>query len=887
MADEHDNRPDPYELLEAIKEQEEKDLTGKLKIFFGMCAGVGKTYSMLEAAHKAKQDGVDVVIGVVETHKRLETEELTQGLEIVHLNEISYRGTNFKEMDLDAILKRHPELVIVDELAHTNIPGSRHTKRYQDILEILNHGINVYTTLNVQHLDSRSETVKQITGTIIRETVPDSIFERADDIELIDITPDKLLQRLSEGKVYTPERSKTAIENFFRKGNLTALREMALRLTAERVDWELRDYLNEKKISDTWKSSLRLMVAIGPSPYSADLIRWTRRLAYSMEATWIAVYIETEHGVTDKNKDLLLKNFNLARELGAEIITSTDTDIIKGLVRVAKENNITQIIVGKSRNASINTFLFGRDKIRKLINSSGDIDVYVVSGNWEKSRVFAKPNFAFTSGFKQYLICSGIVGSIALACFNIDENIGYQTVSLIFLLVLSFLPLFNFGSGPILWAAFLSALSWDFFFIPPKYTFHVSKVEDTLMLIVYFIVAIVTGVLSARIRKQEKFVRQREQKTSALYNLTRELFEANSIDAITEIVINNLTASFNCKVIVVYSNLENKLSGQPHALSTGALNETEWGYAYWVFKNRQKAGRFTDTIPSASATYYPLIGRTRTFGVIGIIPNDNEQMSFDLQNLFDTFLKQIATAIEREYLNEITKEALVISESEKLYKTLFNSISHELKTPLTTIITASSGLDSNESNNNNPLIASLSHEIKIAAERLNRLVENFLDMTRLESGVIKLKLDWYDVKDLFEGITAKLMAESPGSGIKVFYENEIKVFKFDYVLLEQALLNVIRNSILYSPDNSDIVININEENNQYCKIKILDNGPGFPPDAISKIFQKFYRVPGTKTGGTGLGLSIAKGFIDAHNGTIEVDNRSEGGAQFTIKIPMS
>jgi len=885
MEDQNEIRPDPDNLLKLINDKEKKKRTGKLKIFFGMCAGVGKTYAMLEAANKAKTEGINVIIGLIETHKRSDTEELTIGLEKVPLKEIEYRNVKFYEMDIDAIIRMKPELVLVDELAHTNIEGSRHTKRYQDIFELLDNGINVFTTLNVQHLESRIETVKQITGAVVRETIPDSVFDRADEIELIDITPEELIKRLAEGKVYTREKSKQAVQNFFRKGNLTALREMALRLTAERVDWQLRDYISEKKITGTWKSRQRLLVAIGPSPYSAELIRWTRRLAYSMEAPWTAVYVETEQSVSEKNKDQLISNFTLARELGAEVITTSDNNIARGLIRIAKDKNITQIIIGKPRKFDFFSMLFGNNLVKELLKISGDIDINIAGGIKRKPRFDLLHTFNFYSKPSKYLLSALIVFVVAISNYLVYEDIGYQTVALLFLLTIALLPLFNFGPGPILLAAFLSAATWDYFFIPPQFTLHIGRIEDVVMLIMYFLLALVTGVLSARIRTQEKFVRQREKKTNALYILTRELSEANDIDAITEISVKNIKNVFSTDVLVIYSSPKGALSALSHSASTFPINENEWNYAEWVFNNSQKAGRFTNTLPLADATYYPLIGKEKVLGIIGIKPLDNQRMSFDQQDLFNNFIIQIAVALERELLNEKAKETFLLTESEKLYKTLFNSISHELKTPLTAIISASSSIIETDTQTGSGFITSLTREIGVAAKRLNTLVENLLDMARLESGIMKLKADWYDIKDLFQNIQVKLKEDLSVHKLKTAYRNEIKLFKFDFVLLEQAFINIIRNCIQYSPAESIILIEVYSEED-ICIIEISDNGPGFPDNALQKVFDKFYRVPGTKTGGTGLGLSIAKGFIDAHNGLIEVNNKNTGGAVFTIKIPM-
>lgn len=887
MSDEEIKRPDPDQILERIKKEETQSVQGKLKIFFGMCAGVGKTYSMLSAAQKARRDGVNVVIGVVETHGRNETEELLDGLESIPLKNIQYRGSNFKELDLDAILKLSPTLVLVDELAHTNIPGSRHAKRYQDVLELLSNGIDVYTTLNVQHLESRAEIVNQITGTVVRETVPDSIFDRAEEVELIDVTTDKLLERLAEGKVYTSERSALAIQNFFRKGNLTALREMALRLTAERVDKDLRDYKTEQNIDIIWKSGQRLMVAIGPSPFSANLIRWTRRLAYSLESTWIAVYVETNQKISEENKNTLTDNFILAKELGAEVITTQDTDIISALVRVAKENNVTQIIIGKTRDSNSINIFSRKNFTKELLRRSGDIDVYVVGGEKTSGK---KPAWIESlrpqSPFHRYIISFLLIIILTVIFYSVSHHIGYQTVSLLFLLTISILPLFNFGPGPILLAALSSAFCWDYFFIPPKFTFTIAKVEDTLMLIMYFIVASVAGLLTSKIRKQQLFLLQKEQRTSSLYNLTKELSSANTIDDIADVTVGQIRRTFESDVVIIFYESENKLRTKPHSSSTLTLDDNEWHIAQWVFMNGQKAGRFSNTLSLSNFTFYPLKTKSGTLGVVGVKTKNAQMFSFDQESLLDTFLTQIANAVEREYLNDAAKKSLLVQESEKLYKTLFNSISHELKTPITTIIGAASSLNDQKIISNKSVLSKLLEEINVAADRLNRLVENLLDMARLESGNLKPKLDWHSVSDLISSTLSRIKTESAGHKIKVNIQDDLPLLRFDFGLLEQALLNILHNSIEYSPKQSEITIDAKQLNNN-CIINISDNGKGFPDETLEKLFDKFYRIPGTKAGGTGLGLSISKGFIEAHGGTITASNHPNGGAVFSISIPFA
>ncbi len=883
------NRPNPDVILNHITKKEEKTQKGRLKIFFGMCTGVGKTYSMLQTAQKVKADGIDVLIGIVETHERQETEKLIKGLEIIPLKEIKYRESSFKELDIEAVLKRNPALVLIDELAHTNIPGSRHLKRYQDVMEILEKGIDVYTTLNVQHIESRSDTVKQITGTTIRETVPDSILDQADEIELVDITPEELLQRLVEGKVYTAESSKQAIQNFFRKGNLTALREMALRITAEKVDKELRDYKSEKNIYEVWKSGQRLMCAISPSPYSANLIRWTRRMSYSLEAAWIAVYIETDQKISEKNKNTLLQNFKLVEELGGELITIQDVDVVDGLIRAAKENNITQIFVGKSKTSTLYQLFSGKSYLNKLMEKSSDLDIYIYGSDRPKTKNLSSLLFEFInkshSSFWRYLSVSIFITILSTVLYVFQNHIGYEVVSLLFLLIISVLPLFNFRVGPVLFAAFLSAISWDYFFIPPHFTFHIEKPADVLMFFTYFVVASVSGFLSSKIRTQQNFLKLKEERTSALYHLSKALSSASSLNDIAEISIKKIVETFNCQCVFFLTDDQKKLNAKPHILSSFIIDDYEWVIANWTLTSGRKAGKFTETLSDADATYYPINSKSGSLGVLGIKTENNEEFTFDQEEYFNNYITQISNAVEREYLNQIAKQSLITVESEKLYKTLFNSISHELKTPITSIIAATSSIENDDKLNSDKIHSSLIHEIKVAVGRLNRLVENLLDMARLESGKLKLKYTWNGISDVLNSVAVRMKEELKNNNLEIKIDDDVPIFQYDFGLLEQALINVIHNSIIYSPQNSVIQIVVKAEDG-FCTIEIKDSGPGFPAESLSKLFEKFYRVPGTKTGGTGLGLSIAKGLIEAHEGQISARNNFDNGATITIKIPI-
>ncbi len=873
-------RPDPDALLEQLKRDEEKGRKGKLKIFLGMCAGVGKTFEMLKAASDLKAKGTDVVIAYVETHGRPETEALTLNLPALPRASITYRDTRLEEMDLDAVIERKPDVALVDELAHTNAPGSRHTKRYSDVLELLDKGINVYTTLNIQHLESRADTVAQITGATIHETVPDSIVEIADEVELIDLSPEDLLRRLAEGKVYTPERSEKAIQNFFRKGNLTALREMVLRLTAERVDQQLRDYMRTRKITGPWKSGQRLMVAISSHAHSEELIRWARRMSYSMNASWIVVYVETSAPQDQASRDQLSKNFKLARELGAEVISTADEDISSALVRVARQYNITQILIGKPGRRRLLT----KKLLDDLIEKSGNTDIYVV-GVQERStpKKFLLPDFERHSRPIHYTISVAVILTVALVCSSLAQLLTYHAVAMLLLLTVSLLPLI-LGSGPVLTAAILSALCWDFFFIPPRFTFFIAHLEDVLMLLAYFVVSIVTSVLSTRIRAQEKAVRLREDRAYALYALTKELAASQTRDEVMRTAITNLEKYFDADVIAFVGETDGDIASRPHEASTFTIDEKEFSVAAWTYWNEKKAGRGTETLPFAQATYFPLSGPRYPLGVVGVKFRRSRKLSIDQEVFLDNFIRQIASAMEREFLNEMTKQSIVVEESEKLYKTLFNSISHEIRTPITTIMTASETLQDETVASDAEKRSLLTREISIASDRLNMVAENLMDMTRIESGLIRPALDWCDMHDVVNDALDKTAKELAQHDLHVTIQPGLPLVKIDSGLIGQALTNLLYNAASYTPPGSMITLTTSIDHNDLV-ITLGDNGPGFPNASLPFIFQKFYRVPGTKPGGTGLGLSIVKGFVESHKGTITAAANDNSGALFTIRIP--
>ena len=566
-----ETRPEPESFLASLAREKKREGKGRLKIFFGMCAGVGKTYTMLQAAQTLKSRDADIAIGIVETHGRAETEALLAGLPVIPRIPVIYRGVTLLELDLDEILRRKPNSVLVDELAHTNAEGMRHTKRYQDVLELLDNGINVFSTLNVQHVESLIDTVHQISGITVRETVPDGILDAADEIELVDISPEDLLQRFAEGKVYSPERSAAAVANFFHKGNLTALREIALRVTAQRVDLQLKDFMQENRIQGPWKTLERLMVAVGPSPYSEQLIRWTKRIADTMQAPWVAVYIQTAKSLSVESEKLLRKNITLAQELGATVVTTANDDIVKALLRTARHNNVTQIIIGKSQTNPLLDLFQGGSLVNKLIRESGDIDIYVVQGDIAAPKARRRRRFiplSRTSSIRQYGVALGTIGLAAIACQAFSGVMDYRSVGMFFLFIIALLSP-SVGPGPLFSAATLSAILWDFLFIPPKYTFAISRSADFFLVFLYFIIALITTILTLRIRRQRDTVRVRERQTESLYFLVRDLSTTESLDDIAKIAVSHLSRDFDAEVslYIAEPGSDTGSGHRPHAAS--------------------------------------------------------------------------------------------------------------------------------------------------------------------------------------------------------------------------------------------------------------------------------------------------------------------------------
>ncbi len=877
-------RPNPDVLLAAIQKTEADRQRGRLKVFLGMSPGVGKTFAMLEAARRELTAGREVVIGYVETHGRKDTDALTQGLPVIPRRTVEYRGVTFTEMDLDAILARRPQLVLVDEFAHTNAPGSRHPKRYQDVTELVAAGLDVYTTLNIQHVESRAEAVRQITAAAIRETVPDTALDGA-EFELVDLTPEELRARLAAGKVYLGQAAQAAQNNFFRPGNLAALRELALRFAAEHVGQDVLAYRQAAGIGDPWKSGQRLVVAVGPSPTSAALVRWTKRLAGELQAPWYAVYVELPQPLNPSATARLAKNLTLARELGGQIIHTTDAAVARGILRVAREQNATQLVVGKPLSPSWLDWLRGGSLLDQLIRLSGNIDVHAVRAEGEAGP-FQRPEWPrFDSfSFQGWGLAVGVVAGVTGLNGLLQHQLGYQSLALVYLFSVVALAMFV-GRWPTLLAATLTALLWDFLFVPPVFTFRISETTDLMLFLTYFAVALAMGHLAARLRAEQTAERRREERATALYLLTRELANATDFTDLLAIIIREVGKTFRAEVAINLPDEAGTGGLTRYFASSWAMSEKEEGVADWAFRRQQPAGRSTDTLPSAEGLHLPLLVTDRIGGVLSLRFREAAELDSAQRDLLEAFVRQIALVVDRQRLRTTVQEAKLLAESERLSKALLNSISHELRTPIAAITSASSGLGDLGEAENPALRRVLTGEIRTAATRLNRLVGNLLDMTRLESGHMKLRREWCDLADLVSVALRQLEKELARHVITNHLPPGLPLGRIDFVLMEQVLVNLLLNAALHTPPGTRVTIST-EVGAKDIALIVADNGPGIAPEALPHLFDKFYRAPGAAAGGSGLGLSIVRGFVDAHGGQVSAQNRPGGGAEFTVRLPL-
>ncbi|PWU20310.1 MAG: two-component sensor histidine kinase [Bdellovibrio sp.] len=853
-------------------------------MFLGMSAGVGKTYAMLKAAHQKAREGFDVVIGVVETHNRRETAELLEGLEVLPRKKSDYRGTQVDELDLEAVLRRRPDLVVVDELAHTNAPGSRHEKRYQDVLEILEAGIGVYTALNVQHLESRKDSVEAITGIPIRETVPDSVLERAALVELVDIAPTELLKRLKEGKVYLGDQAERAAQNFFREDKLTALREIALRMTAERVDQDLQRLVSVRTQLAPWQTNERLLVCISHSPYSEKLIRATRRLAYNLEAPWVVLHVDTGLVLNDQDQAQLVKNLKLASDLKAEVITTIDTDVPTAVRRICRQKNVTQVVVGRPTRRWFRQFFERGNLLQRLVNETLEVDIHVIR---QEGTALIRPKlydelsyYRSKTGPMKYWTAVGLNIAVGLIGWAVEDLIGYRPVGFFYLLIVIAVGLFG-SIGAVIFAATLSAFVWDYFFIPPKMTLLINNADDVLMVLTFFGVALITGFLTHRIRFHERLIRDREERTNVLFESLQDIAGAQEKSEFLKKVADRVGDLLGATCGVLLKTVEGKLAFNEEKSYSPVLSEKDQAVAQWSYEHLKSAGWSTDTLAEANSLFVPLKGGRESVGVFVFQPhNKARKLDLDKRILLRSIASQLGLAIERHFMAKRIAEAKRLLDAEKLHQTLLNSISHEMKTPLTTILGSAAALEHAQGAEDLKEIGAHLHE---AGDRLNRVIENLLDMGRLNSGVLALKLEWHDLNDLVHVSVKKNEKTLMKHRVEVEPLGEIPLARIDVRLMEHAITNLLVNAAMYSPPGSGIKVRLKKAKDGFS-IEVQDEGPGIPEESVPHIFEKFYRVPGSPTGGTGLGLSIVKTIVELHGGSVEFENQTPHGTVFRIDL---
>ncbi|SMG01194.1 DUF4118 domain-containing protein [Burkholderia singularis] len=916
------NRPDPDELLDKIQREEEKQQRGKLKIFFGASAGVGKTYAMLQAARARRQDGVDVLVGIVETHGRRETAALVEGLDVLPLAQIVYRGRSIGEFDLDAALARKPQLVLVDELAHSNVPGARHLKRWQDVYELLDAGIDVYTTVNVQHLESLNDVVGAITGIRVWETVPDRVFDAADEVTLVDLPADELLSRLRDGKVYIAQQAERAVRNFFRKGNLIALRELALRRTADRVDAQMREYRADRSIQRIWQARERLLVCVGPGPEAPTLVRAAARLAASLKADWLAVYVETPRlaRLPDALRQRTLNALKLAAELGAQTATLTGTDAVAALIGYAQVRNASKIVAGGSSKTGLMRRL-ARPFGEELAERAGDIDLMLIrahaggGASGEAARPGLDPaarawrdalstvidgrspprNYTYAA-----MICAAITGVANLLHGSLDLT----NLVMLYLLGVVFSAV-RLGRGPGVLLSFLSVAAFDFFFVPPRMSFSVSDTQYLLTFFGMLLTSLVISHLTSSLTRGTQIAQRRERRTGAMYAMARELGAALTTEQIVEIGSRHVSEVFRARVAVLLPDSADKVRQKlenPDEAVTLAGDALDVDVGQWVYDQQKPAGHGTDTLPAAAARYLPLKAPMRTRGVLAVVTKDPRELEVpEQQRMLDAFAAQIALALERVHYVDIARDALVNMESERLRNSLLSAISHDLRTPLTAIVGLSSMLVNaraaaargagHVSGREDELAESIHDE----ALRMTGIVTNLLDMARLQAGSLQLKRQWSLLEETVGAALAackRVLARHPA---QVRLPADLPLLQMDAVLMERLFANLFENAAKYAPPDTPIEISaerIVDEDAPFVRVCVDDRGPGLPAGMEARIFEKFTR--GEKESakpGIGLGLAICRAIVQAHGGKIGALNRlsperAVEGARFWFTLPV-
>lgn len=883
-------RPNPDDLLARVQKQESAASKGKLKIYFGSSAGVGKTFAMLNAAHRAKQEGLDVVVGVIETHGRKETELQTEGLEHLPQRPVNYRGREFTEFDLDAALKRRPDLLLVDELAHSNMEGSRHPKRWQDVEELLTTGIDVWTTLNVQHLESLNDVVGGITGVLVTETLPDRIFDEADEVVLVDIPADELLLRLKAGKVYMPQQAERAASSFFRKGNLMALREIALRRTADRVEDDVLNYRVEQSINRVWKTDNAILACIGSSAGAEHIVRSAAQLARQINTSWHAVYVETpaRQRIPAGQRETILNVLKLAEQLQAQTAVLTGNDIATPLVRYARQHNLSCIVIGHDAQRRI--WPWQRRVGDDIAELAPDLDLMQI-GKPEKSvPVRSQSTYADESeqphDIKRYIWSGGLCLLTALVAAPLLHVFDLANIVMLFLLTVMLVAV-KFGRGPSAFAAVLNVLLFDFFFVSPRFTFAVSDVQYLFTFCIMLAVGLITGQLTSRLRFQARIAYLREERANMLFEFARDLSGALQVEQVVEISVAAVQRAFNGSAALVLPNLDERLqTPQP----PGQCDDIDQGIAQWAFDKNEQAGFATDTLPSSEYRYIPLRAPVRIRGILAIKPGNKRWLMIpEQQRQLETLASLIAMALERVHFVDISQDMLVRMESERLRNSLLSAISHDLRTPLTALTGFAEALSLR-----NNLTPEKQQEIVQAilesSTRMHALVNNLLDMARIQSGEIQLKKDWYSLEEVVGSAIRSLEPLLTSHRIVTRIPVDLPLAQFDAVLIERVLANLLENAVKYTPAGTEVIISAWVDR-QTLIVSVADKGPGLPAGLERNLFDKFTRgETESAISGVGLGMAICKAIVEAHHGKISARNiigdaNTVKGAEFIFELP--
>lgn len=878
-------RPDPDELLAKVQQEEERARRGRLKIFFGASAGVGKTFAMLVAARQQLVQGVDLVIGVVETHGRQETAVLVEGIEQIALKEIPYRGRILREFDLDRALARRPALILVDELAHANVAGSRHPKRWQDVEELLAAGIDVYSTVNVQHLESLNDVVSGITGIRVWETVPDRVFDEADEVVLVDLPPDELLQRLREGKVYLPNQAERAIRNFFRKGNLLALRELALRRTADRVDEDVQQYRRDQLVTPVWQTHDALLVCIGAGAGSEKLVRSAARIAGRLETSWHAVHVETPdlQRLPPADRERPLKTLRLAQELGAQTATLSGTRVEDEAVRYARTHNLSRLMVGRDDPP---LWRFWRRSVADRIGRlAADLDVIQVARAEREAPRQARParERIAPANWPAYALSAAVCGLAGLIAAPLYPFFDLANIVMVFLLAVVAVAV-RFGRGPAVLASFLGVAIFDFFFVPPRFTFAVGDMQYLMTFVVMLVVGLVIGQLTAGFKYQAQVAGWREARVKALYEMSRDLSGALVPEQITEIGSRFLATEMNMRAAFLLTDAADRL--QVPAQVAAGFPEIDPGIAQWAFDHGEAAGQGTNTLPASPILYLPLKAPMRFRGVLALEMRDPARLlGPEQRRLLDTFASLIAIALERVHYVSVAQETMLQMESERLRNSLLSAISHDLRTPLSVLIglvdsmfLTQPALDEAQ--------AGIARKLREQALRINAQVNNLLDMARLQAGRIHLNRQWQPLEEVVGSAIRSLRPMLAEHRLKVDLPDDLPLVEVDSVLMQRVFCNLLENAVKYTPPGSGIWIGAFTSGSQ-MEIHVEDNGPGLPKGREEAIFRKFERGQQEgSTPGVGLGLAICRAIVEAHRGSILARPRPGGGACFVITLPL-